>query len=57
MTRKFILPTILLHLGIIFRVIDHEYYCEHCHYFWNLPTEKAAPDPKPLGQFPFTFWR
>ena len=57
MTRKFILPTILLHLGIIFRVIDHEYYCEHCHYIWNLPTEKAAPDPKPLGQFPFTFWR
>ena len=57
MTRKFMLPTILLHLGIIFRVIDHECYCEHCHYTWNLPVEKARPDPKPVGQFPFTVWR
>jgi hypothetical protein len=57
MTRKFILPTILLHLGIIFRVIDHECYCEHCHYIWNLPTEKLRPVPKPVGQFPFTAWR
>lgn len=57
MTRKFILPTILLHLGIILRVIDHECYCEHCHYIWNLPTERASPNPKPLGQFPFTVWR
>jgi hypothetical protein len=57
MTRKFILPTILLHLGIIFRVIDHECYCEHCHYIWNLPTDKTPPVPKPVGQFPFTVWR
>jgi hypothetical protein len=57
MTRKFILPTILLHLGIIFRVIDHECYCEHCHYIWNLPTDKPVPVPKPAGQFPFTAWR
>jgi hypothetical protein len=57
MTRKFILPTLLLHLGIIFRVIDHECYCEHCHYIWNLPAGKVRPVPKPVGQFPFTVWR
>jgi hypothetical protein len=57
MTRKFILPTILLHLGIIFRVIDHECYCEHCHYIWNLPADKILPVAKPVGQFPFTVWR
>jgi hypothetical protein len=39
MTRKFFLPTALVHLGIIFRVIEHECYCEHCHYIWNLPAE------------------
>lgn len=39
MTRKFFLPTILLHLGIIFRFIDHEAYCEHCHHVWNLPKD------------------
>lgn len=54
MTRKFILPTIILHLGIIFRVIDHECYCEHCHYLWNLPAEKVRAAPKPAGQFPFS---
>lgn len=42
MTRKFILPTVLLHLGIIFRVIDHECYCEHCHEMWNLPERPQA---------------
>jgi len=39
MTRKFLLPTVLLHLGIIFRIVEHECYCEHCHYIWNLPAE------------------
>jgi hypothetical protein len=43
MTRKFVLPTVLLHLGIIFRVIQHEAYCENCHHIWNLPyLEKQA---------------
>lgn len=42
MTRRFILPTILLHLGIIFRVIEHECYCEHCHNMWNLPADLHA---------------
>ena len=41
MTRRFILPTVLLHLGIIFRIIHHEAYCEGCHYTWELaPLEK-----------------
>jgi hypothetical protein len=44
MTRKFILPTILLHLGIIFRFIEHECYCEHCHAMWNLPEGEASLD-------------
>lgn len=42
MTRKFFLPTLLLHLGIIFRIIDHEAYCEHCHHTWNL-SKRPAP--------------
>jgi len=36
MTRKFFTPTLLLHLGIIFRIIEHEAYCEHCHFTWHL---------------------
>jgi hypothetical protein len=54
MTRRFVLPTILLHLGIIFRVVEHQCYCEHCHHMWTLPGDKAATrkvrDAKP---FPF----
>jgi len=42
MTRKFFLPTLLLHVGIIFRIIDHEAYCDHCHYTWNLPKRDPA---------------
>jgi hypothetical protein len=51
MTRRFILPTVLLHLGIIFRVIQHEAYCEHCHFTWALaPLEKpAVPQLKASG--------
>jgi hypothetical protein len=47
MTRKFFLPTVLLHLGIIFRIVDHECYCEHCHFTWNLPGEHAQPVAQP----------
>ena len=57
MTRKFILPTIILHLGIIFRAIEHECYCDHCHYIWNLPTENIHPVPRPASHFPFSSWR
>ncbi|HZF00826.1 MAG TPA: hypothetical protein VE344_02920 [Methylomirabilota bacterium] len=49
MTRKFFFPTLLLHLGIIFRIIEHEAYCEHCHHTWNLPkTESPALASKPI---------
>jgi len=46
MTRKFFLPTILLHLGIIFRVIVHEAYCESCHWLWSLPNERVSTPAK-----------
>ena len=46
MTRKFILPTIMLHLGIIFRLLAHHCYCERCHFIWNLPGEKVYAPPK-----------
>ncbi|MGH7953294.1 MAG: hypothetical protein ACREFE_15465 [Limisphaerales bacterium] len=54
MTRKFFLPTLLLHLGIIFRVVEHEAYCEYCHHIWNLSKEGALPAriPAPQKQFP-----
>ena len=42
MTRKFFLPTLMLHLGIIFRIIDHQAYCEHCHFLWSLPKKQSA---------------
>ena len=53
MTRKFMLPTLMLHLGIIFRLIEHECYCEHCHFIWNLPDEKPRPTPKTVASSPF----
>ena len=57
MTRKFLLPTVMLHLGIIFRLLDHECYCEHCHHIWNPPTEDVGAVPKPATHFPFSAWR
>jgi hypothetical protein len=54
MTRRFVLPTILLHLGIIFRVVEHECYCEHCHQTWNLPGDRAtARKIRDVKPFPF----
>lgn len=54
MTRQFVLPTVLLHLGIIFHVIEHQCYCESCQQMWRLPERNAsvhkARDIKP---FPF----
>ena len=46
MTRKYLLPTLLLHLGIIFRVIVHEAYCESCHWLWSLPKERGSAPAK-----------
>jgi hypothetical protein len=52
MTRKFFLPTLLLHAGIIFRIIEHEAYCENCHLTWNLSQDAhKVSAPKPF--FPF----
>jgi len=46
MTRKFVLPTIVLHLGILFRLMDHQCYCEKCHRMWSLPSEATRLAPK-----------
>lgn len=54
MTRQFILPTILLHLGIIFRVIEHQCYCENCQEMWTLPKERSLHSkPREVKPFPF----
>ena len=53
MTRKFFLPTVLLHLGIIFRIIGHECYCDHCHLTWNLLPDSANKVRAPKPFFPF----
>jgi len=53
MTRKFLLPTLLLHLGIIFRVITHEAYCDSCHWLWSLPKSRSPLAPKRAQQIQF----
>lgn len=54
MTRQFILPTVLLHLGIIFRVVEHQCYCENCQEMWTLPKEREAHrQPREVKPFPF----
>ena len=51
MTRKFFLPTLVLHLGIILRIIHHEAYCEACHYTWQMPppAKRVIPQLKVSG--------
>lgn len=46
MTRRFITPTLLLDLGIIFHIIDHQAYCEECHYSWPLRHPGSASNAK-----------
>lgn len=54
MTRQFVLPTVLLHLGIIFRIIEHQCYCENCQEMWTLPKEQALHHkPREVKPFPF----
>ncbi len=53
MTRKFFLPTVLLHLGIIFRVIGHESYCENCHLTWSLSPDGRNKIRAARPFFPF----
>ncbi len=52
MTRKFITPTVILHLGIIFRVIDHTCYCEHCHEMWDLSKKTVVRKEHTAEPFP-----
>ena len=49
MTRRFLLPTLLLHLGIIFRVIVHQAYCESCHWLWSLSKKRVSAPAKALA--------
>lgn len=46
MTRRFLLPTLLLHLGIIFRFIAHQAYCESCHWLWSFPKRRGSSPAK-----------
>jgi hypothetical protein len=50
MTRKFILPTIVLHVGILLRVLEHQCYCEDCHCMWSLPDKTQSPAAKAAPQ-------
>ena len=52
MTRKFFTPTLLLHLGIIFRIIEHEAYCEHCHFTWHLFSRRHPARPPKAAMAP-----
>ena len=51
MTRRFIMPTIMLHAGILLRIIGHEAYCEHCHFIWHW-GEHPVPEPQAAGVHP-----
>ena len=53
MTRKFMLPTVMLHLGILFRVVAHQCYCNNCHFMWELPPKHPRRVHKPIPPFPF----
>ncbi|HZI31340.1 MAG TPA: hypothetical protein VFF11_03305 [Candidatus Binatia bacterium] len=54
MTRQFVLPTVLLHLGIIFRVIEHQCYCENCQEMWTLPKDASLHRKvREVNPFPF----
>lgn len=53
MTRKFLLPTVLLHAGIILRIIGHECYCEHCHLTWAYEHDVVRKASVPRPFFPF----
>jgi|SRR5215471_12219091 len=50
MTRKFVMPTLLLHLGILLHVIHHQCYCEDCHCFWDLENKSSNVPLKAVRQ-------
>jgi hypothetical protein len=47
MTRKFILPTLVAQLFVLFGLMKHECYCESCQYTWvrNAPAYLATSRP------------
>jgi hypothetical protein len=53
MTRKFFLPTVALHLGIIFRLVGHECYCENCHLTWAHGSDVSHKVHAARPFFPF----
>ena len=50
MTRKFILPTVVLHASILLRANDHQCYCEDCHSMWSLSEKASDPAPAVVKQ-------
>ena len=50
MTRKFVSPTIVLHLAILLRLLDHQCYCDKCHFMWALPKRNAQLAPKEIAK-------
>jgi hypothetical protein len=40
MTRKNMLPTLIMHVLVALRIMDHECYCEDCHNTWA-PEQSA----------------
>lgn len=52
MTRRFIMPTVILHAGILLRLIEHEAYCESCHFIWHLSEHPLAEAPQPAVAHP-----
>ena len=49
LTRKYFLPTILFHLGIILRIVGHEVHCENCNFFWQLPGDRISGTGKAVA--------
>jgi hypothetical protein len=49
LTRKFFLPTLVFHVGIIFRMVGHEAHCENCQLGWQLPGDRVAGTGKAVA--------
>ena len=48
MTRKFILPTLLMHFATAVGVVKHRFYCIDCHHTWRWPSKTGGlPLPEP----------
>ena len=47
MTHKFILPTLVAQIMVLFRIMKPECYCEDCHYTWVIPSSILPALPRP----------